>query len=348
MSAPAGAGGLTAEAARQAARPVEFQGEFLAHMKVEFKRELDRVLLEHRRQTGEDVCTYVPIIPGGPGPDLPYQERIANLTYEDLPAVSAGFQYKEWLCPAFREKFYGRGLFEELRREGPGTEGGLNPDFAPFGVDDRCPEVHIFAACPFVMVVDERNLGDLPEPRSWLDLLDSRYEGAVCFNGTKYGPDLNILLYLARLYGDDALDRMRRNTASTTHASRMVRYMGTSRNGRAPIYVMNSFFAHVCASSRPRCHLVWPEDGAACQALFMVGKTGSYKRYRFLYDFVLGEEWGRRLAENRFASANPRVENGLEGPLGWFGWDFIYREDIDRIVARIDDLFGDVPNFKKQ
>ena len=42
------------------------------------------------------------------------------------------------------------------------------------------------------------------------------------------------------------------------------------------------------------------------------------------------------------------MENGLEGPLGWFGWDFIYREDIDRIVARIDELFADVPNFKKQ
>lgn len=340
--AGASGAGLAERVADQAARPVEFYAEFLSHMKGEFKLAFDAVMREERRRGGRDICTYVPIMPGGgPRTDATAEEQIAALTFEDMPDVYVGFQYKERLCPSFRRKFLGRGLFDERPRA------GLNADFAACGLDDAVPEVHVFAACPFVLVIDERNLGPLPEPRSWADLLDPMYAGKVCFNGTKYGCDLNVLLYIARRYGVDALADLRRNVVSETHASRMGRYLGTGQNGGAGVCVMSSFFAHACTRGRPRSHMVWPADGAAFQPLFIMGKRGSMERCRAAWDFVLGEEWGQRLADNCFPSTHPAVENRLEGPLDWFGWDFICRDDIDAVVERIDALFGDVPNFGK-
>lgn len=333
--------GLMGQVALQAARPVEFYAEFLSHMKIEFKAAFDAHMCEERRRGGRDICTYVPIIPGGPKPTASPEEQIAALVYDEMPDVYVGFQYKERLCPSFRRKFLGRGLFDVRRRD------GTNPDFAACGLDGALPEVHVFGACPFVFVIDERNLAPLPEPRGWADLLDPMYAGKVCFNGTKYGCDLNILLYVARRFGMGGLEALRRNVASTTHASRMGRYLGTSQNGGAGVYVMSSFFAHACAQNRVRCHMVWPEEGAAFQPLFIMGKTGSMQRCRAAWDFVLGEQWGRRLAENRFPVTDPRVDNRLEGPLDWFGWDYICRDDIDGVVARIDELFGDVPSLGK-
>lgn len=332
--------------ARQDEAPVELRAEFLAHMKVEFKDAFEEAMLGWCRAGGGQVRTYVPTIPGGPRPTLAPEERVAALSYEDMPQVQVGFQYKESLCPAFRRRFLGRGLFEDVPRP------GLSRDFQGMGLDDaRMAEVRIVAACPFVIVVDERNLGGAPEPRGWEDLLDPRLEGKVCFNGTKYGCDLNVLLFIARRFGEEGLERLRRNVARSCHASRMVRYMGTSRNGGAGVYVMSSFFAHVCASAKPRCHMVWPAEGAACQPIFVMGKKGSLKRYPETYSFLLGSAWGQRLADNYFPSTNPLVDNRLEGPdggrLDWFGWDFILRDDIDAIVARIDALFGDVPGFEK-
>jgi hypothetical protein len=340
---PGGALTLDDVVALQDTRHIEFMGELLSQMKLVLKRGFDEMAMDYRRNTGRAIRSYIPVIPGGPTPTVPPEERIRRETFDDLPQVSVGFQYRERMCPEFRDKFLGKGLFEVLGDRVPARE--LSSGCTIFGGLD---EIRIFSCCPFVMVVDLANLsasGIKRIPTTWADLLDPVFEDSICINGTKYGPDLNILMYIERRFGERGLRALRENVAGVTHASRMCRYIGTKRNAGTVVYLMPAYFASIC-EGKARARVVWPEDGAAFQPIFLMGKLGSYEDLRVVYDYVLGKGLGRQLADNRFPVTNPEVDNSLEGRgLDWFGWDYVLDPHVGERISRASVLFESVPKL---
>jgi hypothetical protein len=320
----------------QSANRIVFEAEFLGHTKMVMKAALDREIIKQEDQSSKNMCHYIPVIPGGPSPTIPTEKQIELTEYSDLPDIYVGFQYKEKLCPSFRKKFLMNDEFECL------SYGAMNSDFKECGIEAGIDQAHIFACCPFIFVVDKKNLGGAPIPNSWQDLMKPEYKDKICINGTKYGPDLNVLLFYDRLFGHEGIAKLRDNTCATMHASRMNRYMGTSSNYGAGIYIMSWFFARA-GRSKPSCKVIWPKEGAAFQPIFVMGKHGTFKKYRYIYDYLLGPECGQVLADNCFPALHPCVLNHLEGKrLNWFGWDYVTQDCTDESVAYVEDMFNDL------
>lgn len=321
----------------QSQRKPELRAEFLAHMKLVFRDRFTQYVNGLNRQTGFEICADIPVIPGGPGPKLTPQEYISALTLEDIPPLQVNFQFKERLCRQFREKFLDKGYFESLPR------GPVPAELEPLRLEKTPPEIFPFAFYPFVFLVSPSRLGGAPVPRSWRALLDPAYRGKIAINGTKYGPEISILMFVLARYGETGLKALRENISGADHASRLCRYIGTPLAGGCAVSLVPAFFAEA-ASGRGGTELIWPEEGAVVQPIFLTVRRGALPRLKPAVDYILGEEWGRCLAENRVVSAAAGVENRLGGGLAWAGWDFMLSEDIDEKIALIDRTFGSLPS----
>ncbi|WP_321530988.1 ABC transporter substrate-binding protein [uncultured Desulfuromonas sp.] len=248
--------------------------------------------------------------------------------------VSAGFDV--FFDPQGIGGYCRDGLFAAL--EYP----AVNGDFDGMTLADPRHAYSMISVVPAVFMVDKQQLGDLPIPRTWADILEPIYAGKISLPVGDFDLFNAILLTLHKEFGDEGIERLGRSMLSSLHPAQMVKTASRQQDDKPLVTILPYFFTRM-ATHVPSVEIVWPEDGAIISPIFMLAKRDRLDELRPLADLVAGEEVGTILAQKGlFPSLNPQVKNSLPevAPWKWLGWDYIYQQDIAGLIRHAETVFN--------
>jgi len=247
--------------------------------------------------------------------------------------VSAGFD--TFFDPNGIGRFKEEGAFAAL------DLGEVNTAFT--GLDLRDPQgaYTIISTVPAVFILDTHQLGDLPTPRTWAQLLEPQYQRKVAYPVGDFDLFNAILLNIHREFGDAGVKKLGRSMLESMHPAQM----GTLPAGKTqkPLVTIMPYFFTRMAANIPGVEIIWPEDGAIISPIFMLRRKDSLPQSRALAEFFTGAQVGDILArQGLFPVLNPAVENILPAaaPWKWLGWDYIYAHDIAAQIKRLETIFN--------
>ncbi len=260
-------------------------------------------------------------------------EQLAGVTdASGLPDLflSAGFEtfFDDKGIGRFRKDFYDGLPFD-----------GCNETFDGVGLRDPQGHYGVISAVPAVFLVNTEELGDLPAPRSWEDLLHPRFEQRVSLPVGDFDLFSAILLDIEQRYGADGVRALGRSLLSSMHPAQMVKL---NKKSATPIVTIMPYFFTKMARPGTPLQAVWPEDGAIVSPIFLLAKRESRDFVQPIVDFFASKEVGELLAtKGLFPSLHPAVDNGLEpgAPFSWLGWDTIGSLDIPTKIAECQRIF---------
>lgn len=122
---------------------------------------------------------------------------------------------------------------------------------------------------------------------------------------------------------------------SNLHPAQMI-------EAKEPVVTIMPYFFSKMVSEKGSKEVVWPKEGAIISPIFMLTKAEKAKELDKVIKFMSGEAVGNTLAnQGLFPSVNPNVKNPTSGkPLLWVGWDFIYKNDMGKLIKECEDLFN--------
>jgi hypothetical protein len=134
---------------------------------------------------------------------------------EQLPAILASLGFGDFWKREFVDRFVRSGVFEAV------LPPRVNPMFEKAGLIDPRGAYTIYGLTPYIFLVDTRRLGALPVPRTWEDLLDSKYRGEIIMCGD--GDDMAdaVVLNIYKDQGVEGLKRLAGNVKNIMHSSLM-------------------------------------------------------------------------------------------------------------------------------
>jgi len=326
---------LNEEGAQEKNADLTISGLLPCPVRMPLNESLDRFIDEYQQSSGLKIDYDLKAASMGLDwlkEDLQKSNGSENL--DDL-FISAGFDlfFDENLMGRFKEKE----VFKDL--SGLDT---LNRDFDNESIDLKDPKGHysMIATVPAVFLVNQRELGDREAPKSWADLLKPEFENSVSLPIGDFDLFNAILLTLYKQYGEDAVQKLGRTLLRSMHPSEMVR-SNVKKMQRPAVTIMPYFFTKTVKEGSPM-QAIWPEDGAIISPIFMLTKASKADRLKPVADFFLSQEVGEILSHNgRFPSVSPKVDNRLtpDQKFMWLGWDFIYQNDIAKLINRCEEMF---------
>jgi ABC-type Fe3+ transport system substrate-binding protein len=280
-------------------------------------------------------------------------EKYFNLTKiktrEKFPAVAAASGYLDFFRTGFienAESGYMRGWFASL----PLPE-KTHPLFEGLALRDPKNIFSIYAAMPYLLVVNHRRLNGRAAPRNIADLIAPAFAESV---GVPYREDdisEHLLLSIWKTYGAEGIKALARNVVKTGHAHELIAdiiaqkaAVVPDKDGRACVYLLSWFFANT-VPKRDYIEIVWPADGALFCPLYAVAKTDLTTSQQAAAAFLYGAELGQSMADGYFAHSNPDVRYRLPPAAArprfqWVGWDYIYEKPLEERVGEIERVFS--------
>jgi ABC-type Fe3+ transport system substrate-binding protein len=264
------------------------------------------------------------------------EKNISNIEDPDeLPDlfISAGFE------TFFDRKTIGR--FKENNIFKDMTDFELNSDFKDADVLDPKKHYSIISVVPSVFMVNLPELGDLPVPRTWEDILKEEYEQKVSLPVGDFDLFNAILINMYKDFGEEGVEKMGRSLLKSMHPSQMVKNAKKVQAEKPAITIMPYFFTRMMHGVKTM-EIVWPEDGAIISPVFMLSKAQMEKELKPIADFFAGKEVGEILShKGLFPSLNAEVKNPLpdKAPFKWVGWDYIYNNDIGKLIKKTNEIF---------
>lgn len=312
------------------AERLDFLGYTTCPMKQIFREGLEDELSLYFEKTGIRLEWFVP---SGCGVD-PYKSIWKAERIEEFPDAVMTTGFGNFFKDEFVEKFIMPGYFKSAARE------RVNKDFASEGFEDPDGNYTLYSVFPYVLLIDLKKLGELPVPRRWSDLLNPVYENNIIIGGSEKSLSMVPLLYLHKEFGEEGLAKFAPNVKDAWHNAKMAKTAGTSSAEGAAVYVLPWFFARSCPR-REATEIVWPEDGAYTGPMYLIVKESGGQKLKAISDYITGEKFGGRSANNFYPALHPNVDNKLppQAKLKWLGWDYIKSHSMDQLIERVDHVF---------
>lgn len=253
----------------------------------------------------------------------------------DLPDlfISAGFDmfFDEDMIGKFKKQ----DVFEDTT-----TIDTFNSSFDDINLKD--PENHyaMIGVVPAVFLINIKELGDLPMPKTWEDILDPVFEKRVSLPVGDFDLFNGILLNIHKLYGDEGVKKLGCNLLESLHPSQMVKSDRKKAN-RPIITIMPYFFTKMVKDGGPM-KAIWPRDGAIISPIFMLSKKEKNIILQPIIDFFSSKEVGEILSHSGlFPSVHPDIDNRIpkNNKFMWLGWDYIYNNDISALIKHCESIF---------
>lgn len=304
----------------------DFLGYVVCPFKHLYKEAFEKKLHEHYDRTGEKLVSFVPMGCGGPDP---YEYIWDTENIDELPDAIASIGFGNFWRKEFRERFLDNGKFRAVERP------PLHEVFKE--LEDPLKQYTIYSVSAYVILVDHKKLGDLPVPKTWLDIANPIYKDNVIISGSDDEINEVFLMHIYKDGGEEALKNLAPNIKATWHASQMAKAAGSSMADGAAIYVLAWFFADTCPNT-DHISIIFPEDGAMISPMYMMVKADKAERMKPVTDFMTGAEMGNISSGSKFPSLCPDVPNVMpEGvKLKWFGWDFVRENDMKVLAEELN------------
>lgn len=304
-------------------RPLDFYGLSIPPL----GRELRRQLAAHFHHQGLAPAWYLP----RPLNDLPYRHFQHTTQAGEMPCLLMDAGPRHFCNPGFEARW--RGLYTGL------PQIPLSATFSAAGLDDPAGRLRPYGTACWVILADLEMLGDRPLPKGWSDLFNPCYAGDIIANGEKDCLAPLLLANLARDYGADALTRLARQIRAVQGGGEMARAAGGRSPHRAALYVLPRFWAENNIH-KDNTRIIWPEEGAYCTPLILLGQQTLTPGAAAAFDFLTGPAWAAQLEGIYCIPADPAlVTRPLPGPLRWIGWDLARSPDLEALVAQAGTCF---------
>ena len=193
----------------------------------------------------------------------------------------------------------------------PNTLGAFKAHFAPYESPDgkAVPADlqepgHLWTACNIhvvVLMVNRNQLGGLPEPKTWKELLDPRWKGKIIIADPAASSTAYTVLWGAgKLLGPDGLKTLARNVVVSRNASAVLKAVAQGEYTVGLTFESNAY-AYV-AGGQKEIKLVYPGDGTFVteESVVLVKNAPNALAARRLYDLLLAKDTQVALLESAF------------------------------------------------
>ncbi|RII34366.1 ABC transporter substrate-binding protein [Clostridium chromiireducens] len=242
---------------------------------------------------------------------------------EYLPDIITSVGFEQIFDDEFIENFIKKGVFYSK------NNGQINEIFDKSGCIDPEGIYEIFAATPYVFLIDKNKLGNRPIPTKLGDLLKDCYRNQIIVNGEKGKISFVLLLYIFKEFGMKGISKIKLNVKDTWHGSKMAWIAGNASEDGAAIYIIPWIFAKACPKVKS-IMVIWPEDGAIISPMFLISKKSLNETSREIYNVISKEKFGNIIAKSFYLSASSLVKNNIPrtSKIKWLGWKFIRENNI--------------------
>ena len=297
--------------------------------------QIDLFINQYQQETGQFVTCDLKAASQGAAWIETYIDNAACA--EELPDlfISAGF-----------ETFFDNNAIGKYKHDGVFEDTlpfeGANSSFDSIDIRDPKKDYSMLGVVPAVFLVNTKELGDLPMPQSWEDILKPEFKNRLSLPVGDFDLFSSVLIHIYDMYGEEGIQKLGRNLLESMHPSQMVT-SDKKKSLRPMVTIMPYFFTKMTKHGGPMT-AVWPSEGAIISPLFMVTKKNTNKNIQPVIDFFASKSMGEILAHNGlFPSLNPEVDNRLEknNNFLWVGWEFIYNNDIPALITRCQALFNE-------
>lgn len=268
-------------------------------------------------------------------------EHIQTVTApEQLPDIFVSAGFETFFDPATIGKFKDHGVFADL------TGDAVNRSFEGLELKDPKGHYGLISVVPSAFMVNHDELGDLPVPRTWADILKPEFEQKVALPVGDFDLFNAILLTIHKMYGDEGVKKLGRCMLKSMHPAQMIKNAQRVAEEKPPVTIIPYFFSRMAGMVKS-LEIVWPEDGAIISPIFMLAKADKKEKLQPIADFLCSKEVGEILTNRGlFPALNPAVENQLpeQHPWQWVGWDYLYSHDIAAQIRYTVGLFEDAMN----
>jgi len=254
---------------------------------------------------------------------------------KELPDVFLSAGFEAFFGKDSIGKFKERNVFEDL------TAFEINDDFKNLNIIDKKGHYSIIGVVPAVFMVNQEELGNLPAPQSWEDILNDNYRQRVALPVGDFDLFNGILLNIYKDYGEEGVEKLGGCLMKSMHPSQMVKNAGKKLEEKPIVTIMPYFFTKMLSGSKTM-KIVWPSDGAIISPIFMLTKRDKRENLKEIADFLSGSEVGEILSHRGlFPSLNSNVKNNLplQAPFKWLGWEYIYNNDLDSLIKNVNRIF---------
>lgn len=139
--------------------------------------------------------------------------------------------------------------------------------------------------------------------------------------------------------GLDGIKALAKVYNKSLHPAEMVKKKTHSQN--TPLVSIIPYFFTQMLAENSSLRLVWPEEGAIISPIFMMAKRANESANKVL-SFFRSENFGNLLSANgKFPTTILGVDNKLTENQDFLfcGWDFIYKNDIVKIMREAEKIF---------
>ncbi len=292
-----------------------------------FKEKLADTLRTHQELTGKTTNTFIV-----DGCHAPHQfENFWEIESVDkLPDIIMSMSFDGIYDKRFIDKYVSQGFFANVLK-------GSEQEYLQIGCMDDSYTLN--AGLAMVFLIDEKNLGDLPKPQKWEDLLDPIYKNRIIAFGDEVNGIFDYpLYYLHKVFGIESMAKLANNTKGIYHAAKAAKLAGTDSREAGAIYYLPLTFARLCEN--PNVSIIFPEDGALIIPIAFLVKKDKIDELDYLLDFLLNN-YGQMCADINAAIFNPNIESKIpaDTKLQWLGWDYIKSNDILAIGKKLQQEF---------
>ncbi|MCE1225894.1 MAG: ABC transporter substrate-binding protein [Geobacteraceae bacterium] len=268
-------------------------------------------------------------------------EHIQTVTAADqLPDIFVSAGFETFFDPATIGRFKEQGVFADL------TGDAINRSFDGLELKDPKGHYGLISVVPSAFMVNHDELGDLPVPRTWADILKPEFEQKVALPVGDFDLFNAILLTIHKMYGDEGVRKLGRCMLKSMHPAQMIKNAQRVAEEKPPVTIIPYFFSRMAGMVKS-LEIIWPEDGAIISPIFMLAKADKQDKLQPIADFLCSKEVGETLTNRGlFPALNPEVENQLpeQHPWQWVGWDYLYSHDIAAQIRYTVGLFEKAMN----
>lgn len=248
---------------------------------------------------------------------------------DKLPDIIMSMSFDEIYDKRFIDKYVSKGYFASVL--------DTRAESVPFECTDDSYTLN--AGLAMVFLIDEKNLGDLPRPQKWEDLLDPIYKNKIIAFGDEVNGIFEYpLYYFYKEFGLESIAKLAYNTKAVYHAAKAAKLAGTNSKEAGGIYYLPLTFAKLCENKNTS--IVFPEDGALIIPMAFLVKKDKIAELDYLLDFLINN-YGQMCADINAAVFNSRIKSRLPAgtKLQWLGWDYIKSNDILSIGLKLREEF---------
>lgn len=275
------------------------------------------------------------LIEGNANNQLSFYEKVKDFVdIENIPDIIITPGINSFFHKSFIDKFIDKEMFVDAANY------NINNTLKECDIKDSKGNYTIISMNLLVMVVDLIQLGTLPVPKKWGDLLNSEYKNKVIIRGQKDFFCETTLLNIYKDYGYEGIKRLASSVKDGWHPAQMAKMAGSGLKGSPAISVMPYFYTKAI-KNKDKVLVVWPEDGAIISPVSMLVKKSKLDKFKEIAEFFVGEKVGKICADAYFPSVHPKVDNKLpkDAKFKWVGWDYIKSNDIGAIIENLNKHF---------